>query len=117
MRKLNSAYRHNWRPKRRSWQSWPAPTQTFVVGLPLAFLIAFTTGCAPRSPQVLIQTHTEYVKLPSHYLDPTPIPTLRGPTEGDLISAYLERGAAIAQCNADKQALAELNSHGSEADE
>ncbi|WP_304736868.1 Rz1-like lysis system protein LysC [uncultured Desulfovibrio sp.] len=47
------------------------------------------------------------VTPPAHLLTPTPVPTFRVTTNGDLLEWALENREALRMCNADKEAAAQ----------
>ena len=66
----------------------------------LILISTFTTGCVSSKP--IKQT------IPPIYTQDCVKPMIQGSTYKDLINAYIERGKAIEDCNADKKALREF---------
>lgn len=81
-------------------------------GIPL-FLMLFLIGCGQTPIEYvdrLVEKEVPVFRAPPidwTLLQPTDRPELRGNRNSDLLDAYIKRGAAIGQCNADKLAIAE----------
>ena len=76
-----------------------------VAGLTPLFLL----GCATPSNGPQIVERTVYVGLPTHLLkDCTRVDLAALRTNGDMAKALVDQDASIASCNADKEAIRQL---------
>ena len=85
--------------------------------VPIATMAALiASGCTPSigvRPSAPLQiVHTHYIPIPGSLLQPCAGPPTLGPaaTWGDLAQAYIQLKAAYAQCSAQVQAIAIVQS-------
>ena len=76
------------------------------IGLVMICLVLFfLVGCASKPPVVVTETVTEYVEIPSEWLETCPKSELEGTHNRDLWIGYQARGTDIDRCNAQLDAI------------